>query len=389
VSINRISGNILQDNLQRGANLSFQGNLIFVDVLNNRVGVRNSSPTDSFDVTGTAAATDVRVVSATANGIFYAGPTQLALTNSNLQFDGTTLTLTGTANVANINIAGDIVTVGNISGGNLSTTGQVTASGNISGGNLAVTGDVSAADIIVTGEISATGNVTGGNVVTAGDILGNNLSLSGTADITGTANIANVNIAGNSISADSGVLELGSNANVSITGGSADYVLSTDGSGNLTWIAGSEIVGALGNLAISNTTILANIANGNITLEPAGTGLVIIDTVTGLTIPVGNTAQQPDPALTGTIRFNTDAGRLEVYDGAEWDSVAAGVTNQLFSGDDSTVTFALDRSSTSAATLVMFNGVVQIPSVAYVVTANSITFAEAPLSTDVIDIRFL
>jgi hypothetical protein len=80
---------------------------------------------------------------------------------------------------------------------------------------------------------------------------------------------------------------------------------------------------------------------------------------------------------------------LEVYDGAEWDSVAAGVTNQLFSGDDSTTTFALDRSSTSAATLVMFNGVVQIPSVAYVVTANAITFAEAPLSTDVIDIRFL
>jgi hypothetical protein len=375
--------------LQRGANLSFQGNLIFVDVLNNRVGVRNSSPTDSFDVTGTAAATDVRVVSATANGIFYAGPTQLALTNSNLQFDGTTLTLTGTANVANINIAGDIVTVGNISGGNLSTTGQVTASGNISGGNLAVTGNVSAVDITVTGEISATGNVTGGNVVTAGDILGNNLTLTGTADITGTANIANVNIAGNAISADSGVLELGSNANVSITGGSADYVLSTDGSGNLTWIAGSEIVGALGNLAISNTTILANIANGNITLEPAGTGLVVIDTVTGLTIPVGNTAQQPNPALTGTIRFNTDAGRLEVYDGVEWDSVAAGVTNQLLAGDDSTVTFTLDRSSTSAATLVMFNGVVQIPSIAYVVVANSITFAEAPLSTDVIDIRFL
>jgi hypothetical protein len=383
MAINRISGNILQDNLQRGANLSFQGNLVYIDIQNNRVGVKTSAPQDDFNVVGVANAANVRITSATANGIFYASTTKLAVTDSNLQFDGTTLTLVGTANIANINIAGNIVTAGNISGGNLSTAGQVSAVGNISGGNLAATGNVSAAGI------AATGNVTGGNVVTAGDILGNNLTLTGTANIAVSANIANVNIAGNAISADSGVLELGSNANVSITGGSADYVLSTDGSGNLTWIAGSEIVGALGNLAISNTTILANIANGNITLEPTGTGLVVIDTATGLTIPVGNTAQQPDPAQTGTIRFNTDAGRLEVYDGTEWDSVAAGVTNQLFNGDNSTVTFVLDRSSTSAATLIMFNGVVQIPSVAYVVTANSVTFAEAPLSSDVIDIRFL
>lgn len=383
MAINRISGNILQDNLQRGANLSFQGDLIYIDVINDRLGVNTTAPQDRFNVVGTANVTDVRVTSSTANGIFYAGPSQLALTNSNLQFDGATLTLVGTANVANINISGNIATAGNITGGNLLTNGQVLATGNIAGGNLAVVGSVDAANI------SAVGNISGGNIVTSGNVSGNNLTLTGTADITGSANIANVNIAGNTISADSGVLELGSNANVSITGGSADYVLSTDGSGNLSWIAGSEILGALGNLAISNTTIIANIANGNITLEPTGTGLVVIDTTTGLTIPVGNTAQQPDPALTGTIRFNTDAGRLEVYDGAEWDSVAAGVTNQLFSGDDSTVTFALDRSSTSAATLVMFNGVVQIPSVAYVVTANSITFAEAPLSTDVIDIRFL
>ena len=389
MAINRISGNILQDNLQRGTNLAFQGNLVYIDVQNNRVGVKTSAPQDDFNVICTDNAANVRITSSTANGIFYASANNLAVTDSNLQFDGTTLTLAGTANIADINISGDIATAGNIDAGNVNTTGSVAAVGNISGNNVSAVGTVAAGNVSATGEISATGNVTGGNLTTAGDIAGNNLTLTGTADIAVSANIANVNIAGNAISADSGVLELGSNANVSITGGSADFVLSTDGSGNLTWIAGSEIVGALGNLAISNTTILANIANGNITLEPAGTGLVIIDTTTGLTVPVGNTAQQPDPALTGTIRFNTDAGRLEVYDGAEWDSVAAGVTNQLFTGDDSTLVFALDRDSTSAAALVMFNGVVQIPGVAYTVTGNLITFAEAPLTSDVIDVRFL
>lgn len=172
------------------------------------------------------------------------------------------------------------------------------------------------------------------------------------------------------------------------------------GVGNVVYISGYQYVGALGvqnnpgnvnlgNLAVSNTTISANIANANITLTPSGSGVVIIDTVTGLVIPTGNTAQQPSPAQTGTVRFNTDTTRIEVYDGTEWDSVAAGVTNQLFTGDGSTLIFTLDRDSTTAATLIMFNGIVQIPTIAYTVTGNLVTFAEAPLSTDTIDVRFL
>ena len=69
--------------------------------------------------------------------------------------------------------------------------------------------------------------------------------------------------------------------------------------------------------------------------------------------------------------------------------VGANVTNQLLVGDGSTLVYALDRSSTSAATLIMFNGVVQVPTIAYTVTGNSVTFAEPPLPTDTVDIRFL
>ena len=170
--------------------------------------------------------------------------------------------------------------------------------------------------------------------------------------------------------------------------------------GNVVYIAGYQYVGALGvqnnpgninlgNLLVSNTTISGNIANASITLEPTGSGVVIINTTTGLVVPVGNTAQQPSPAATGTVRFNTDIVRLEVYDGAEWDSVVAGVTNQLFNGDGSTLVFTLDRDSTSAATLIMFNGVVQIPTIAYTVAGNVLTFAEPPLPTDTVDVRFL
>jgi hypothetical protein len=173
--------------------------------------------------------------------------------------------------------------------------------------------------------------------------------------------------------------------------------------GNVVYVSGYEYVGAIGvtnqpgnisigNLQISNTTITTDGTIGNITLQPTGNGVVIIDTTTGLVIPVGNTDQRPSPGTTGTLRFNTDYTRIEYYDGAEWDIVAGGVTNETFNGDGSTLTFTLARKSTTGSTLVMLNGVVQLPNASYIVTGannNILTFNEAPAVSDVIDVRFL
>jgi hypothetical protein len=173
--------------------------------------------------------------------------------------------------------------------------------------------------------------------------------------------------------------------------------------GNVVYVSGYEYVGALGvtnqpgnvnigNLQIANTTITTDGTIGNITIEPTGNGVVIIDTTTGLVLPVGNTVQRPSPGTTGTLRFNTDYTRIEYYDGTEWDVVAGGVTNETFNGDGSTVAFTLARKSTTGATLVMLNGIVQLPTASYVVSGvgnNILTFNEAPAVGDVIDVRFL
>lgn len=154
-------------------------------------------------------------------------------------------------------------------------------------------------------------------------------------------------------------------------------------------------VGNIGNLTFSNTTISTSLANGNITLQATGTGLVTIDGTAGFIVPAGNTAQRPSPAVQGTVRFNTDIGRLEVYDGSEWDQVVGGVTNETLNGDGSTLTFTLNRNTTAAAALIMLNGVVQLPGVSYTIPlilgqpGNVLTFSEAPVSTDVIDVRYL
>ena len=152
-------------------------------------------------------------------------------------------------------------------------------------------------------------------------------------------------------------------------------------------------VGNIGNLTFSNTTISTSLANGNITLTPTGTAIAVINTTTGLQIPSGNTAQRPSPATAGTIRFNTATGRMEIYDGTEWDQVVGGVTNQtITTANGITTSFTLDRTTTTAAVLVMLNGVVQLPSTAYNMSPDpsaNLVFTEAPAVSDIIDVRFL
>ena len=152
-------------------------------------------------------------------------------------------------------------------------------------------------------------------------------------------------------------------------------------------------IGSAGNLTFSNTTISTNLANGNITLLATGTQLVIIGGTAGFVIPAGTTAERPATGnVAGTVRFNTDIGRVEVYDGTEWDQIVGGVTSQAFNGDGSTTTFTLDRSTTTSAALIMLNGVVQGPGTAYNMSPNpstNIVFTEAPANSDKIDVRFL
>jgi hypothetical protein len=246
MAINKISGNILQDNLQRGTNLSVQGNLIYFDVNTNRVGIRTSSPGSDLEVVG-------------------------------------------------------VLEVGSVT---------IDSAGNIDAGGVNI----------------------------------NDLA----------EPVANTDAA------------------------TKFYVDSQ--TGNLT---------SIGNLSISNTTISTSLATANITLAPTGNSDVIIDTVSGLVLPVGDTAQRPSPAQTGTVRFNTDSDRVEIYDGTNWEDVVANVTNQTLNGDGSTAVFTLDRDTTTAAALIMINGVVQLPVTAYSVSGNTLTFAQAPVVSDTIDIRFL
>ena len=155
MAIQRVSGNILQDNLQRGANLSIQGNLVYVDIVNDRVGIATSNTTHILTVSG--------------NG----------------KIDGVSFT-------------------------------------------------------------------------------------------------------GNAISAESGLLEVGSNANIQITGGSEGYMLTTDGAGNLFWTDSGNIANLLGNTIDLGTPSQGNLESNAVTLTESTTvtdGIALLNVVLGKLVP--------------------------------------------------------------------------------------------------------
>lgn len=165
--------------------------------------------------------------------------------------------------------------------------------------------------------------------------------------------------------------------------------------GNVVYVSGYQYVGDLG---VTNIPSGANIGNLNITdttITSTTANLVTIGGNEGLVIPYGNSAQRPSPPVTGALRYNTAIPQLEIYDGSAWVAGSGGgggnvnISDQQITPDGSSITYVLDQDTTQTSILVNINGVGQLPGVAYTVTGNSISFNEAPLTTDIIDIRYL
>ena len=143
---------------------------------------------------------------------------------------------------------------------------------------------------------------------------------------------------------------------------------------------------------------------GNITTANISQGAkLVVKSSDAMIIPVGTTAQRPGAVgftdVDGMIRYNTTTGELEYYGDNQWNNTGSTFTviqSRTFSNssgdingnvDGSNVNFTLAGESTTAATLVAINGVIQIPATAYSVTGNVVTFTEAPAIGDIIDTR--
>ena len=94
----------------------------------------------------------------------------------------------------------------------------------------------------------------------------------------------------------------------------------------------------------------------------------------------------------GMLRYSTTNGTIEWYNGTSWQTASTSFTviqANEFVGTGSQTAFTLTTSATTNSVIVSINGVVQIPTTAYSVSGTTLTFTEAPLATDYIDVRIL
>ena len=140
-------------------------------------------------------------------------------------------------------------------------------------------------------------------------------------------------------------------------------------------------------VVIGNSAVQANVVTG---------AKLQIYTTDSILLPVGTSAQRPSSAggtdVTGMFRYSTTNNGLEYYGASSWVALTTQftiITSETFNGDGSTVGFTLAGTSTTAATIVAINGVLQIPTTAYSVSGTTLTFTEAPAVGDLIDVRRL
>jgi hypothetical protein len=374
----------------------------------------------TINTTGEATLASAIVSDLTSGRVVLAGTAGAIEDSANATFDGSTLGITGA-----ITASTTITATGNVAGGNVTTGGQVqadnidstnaivggttiTATGNVVGGNLTTAAAMDSATINTTGEATLASaivsDLTSGRVVlagTAGAIEDNgNFTFDGsTAAVTGaitasTTITATGNVAGGNITTAGAV-----DATGDVTGANLK-------TGNIT-IATDDITSAGTAITVNQDAqdvdfIVEGSSNANLLTIDAGTDTIVIGsatTTTGATlkvdstdsqmIPVGTTAQRPT-GVTGMIRFNSTLDQFEFYDSNSWTTAGSDFTviaSETFSGDNSTTAFTLGSTQTTASCIVSINGVVQEPTTAYGVSGTTLTFTEAPLAGDTIEVR--
>jgi hypothetical protein len=202
-----------------------------------------------------------------------------------------------------------------------------------------------------------------------------NSTITTTGDVTGFGNISNI------------ALTL---ANTTVTAGTYGNTLgliarvTVDNKGRITSAANIAIT-QVGNLSFNDTTISSS---GNIYLNAQSAGIVQISGTDALGLPAGNSISRPASPNLGYIRFNTDDGSLEYWDGNSWTYPgAATITSETINADGVNATYTLNSNSSADGLLVSINGTMQQPFTAYTMSGNEITFIETPQDTDIIEVR--
>lgn len=262
------------------------------------------------------------------------------------QLTGVTATTASTANTVIDAAQPNITSVGTLS--SLSVTGNVTA-GNFVGVFANGTSNVAIPAVNGNVNISAAGNA---NIAV---VTGTGVNVAGTLNATGNANVGN--LGATSIVATGTVnfsttsnVALGAVANISITGGTDGYLLSTDGAGELSWIAPPSTTG----ITNGSSNVAIPSSGGNVNTSVGGTANVLVVTATGANI--AGTLNATGNANVGNIGatngvFTNVSGNGSALTAIAGANVTGTVANATHASTANTVTDAAQPNITSVGTL--------------------------------------
>lgn len=400
------------------ASVSNGNSNVNIPAANGNVNISAAGNTNIVVVTGTGAN-----ITGTLNVTGNANAGNIGATGGVFTTVAGSLTTASQPNITSVGTLGSLTVTGNITAGNASLGNLVTA--NFFSGVLTTAAQPNITSVGTLGSLSVTGNITAGNAnlgnaVTANFFAGNGSLLTGITvssvsngnsnlsipaangnvniSVAGNANIltvtgTGVNVAGTLNATGNltvgGKSNLGAVGNVIITGGTANYVLSTDGAGNLSWVAQSGGGGGNGTPGGSNTQVQFNDANS----FAGNAGFTFNKTTTTVTANNFVATSSANLGAVGNVTITGGSSGLVLTTngsgGLSWGTVGTSVTVDDFMGSGSQTAFTLSTIPAGVDyTLVSIAGTFQ-PRAAYTLSGNVLTFTSAPPATAIIEVTTL
>ena len=335
--LGRIGGQVLTDNLLRaGVDLAFETDLLYLDVNNNRIGVRDSTAVYTLDVNNNIYTNELTVVTQLAPGnLRFNAPNTITtsvggidvyingggaifherMSTDDLVFDGNLISSVNNANIvlnpngsgtvelrANTDITGDLAVSGNINiNGNLSGQGTLTFGNNQTFDTVTINTDFTQS--IIPGD-----DATYALGADAGDSTQRRWAQIHAAQ---WQNVTNGTWAG------SGIVSPFVTVSDQITLDGLTNKISAIQSNEDVWLNPFTGITRIENINWQVNDI-TNLLNTPLTFSSTGTGYVRFMDTNGFVVPAGTNLQRRASPEVGETRWNTDFDYLECYDGSVW-----------------------------------------------------------------------